>query len=54
MRSPSPFACRCDCHYEPEDFPAERNPSKTIDEYLDALGAQGLMQIASVLREYMF
>ena len=30
-----------------------RNPPKTIEQYLDALAAQGLTQTVSVLREYM-
>ena len=30
-----------------------KNPSKSVDEYLDSLEAQGLTQTASVLREYM-
>jgi len=30
-----------------------KNPSKTVDEYLDSLESQGLTQSVSVLREYM-
>ena len=30
-----------------------RNPPKTLEQYLDALAAQGLTQTVSVLREYM-
>jgi predicted nucleic acid-binding protein len=31
-----------------------KHPAKTIDEYLNALEAQGLTQTVSVLREYLF
>ena len=30
-----------------------KNPSKSVDEFIDSLAAQGLTETASVLREYM-